>query len=151
MANLGKRREKLKCLLDFYPKKLNKVYEDQIEKHLNHIKNSDAQLMQTEIRKFEKWADDRISSSEFELKDVKKKIKDLERETRRDNISADDLLDIQKKIRKLDRKKAKLRREIFDVEDKILEDRDRMIDEAENKLNRTQKQKELFTIAWEII
>ncbi|APG59012.1 SNF2-related protein [Christiangramia salexigens] len=134
-----------------FPNKLNKVYEDQIEKHLNHIKNSDAQLMQTEIRKFEKWAEDRISSSEFELKDVKKKIKDLERETRRDNISADDLLVIQKKIRKLDRKKAKLRREIFDVEDKILEDRDRMIDEAESKLNRTQKQKELFTIAWEII
>ena len=118
---------------------------------LSNLYNSPFLHYHTSIRKFEKWADDRISSSEFELKDVKKKIKDLERETRRDNISADDLLDIQKKIRKLDRKKAKLRREIFDVEDKILEDRDRMIDEAENKLNRTQKQKELFTIAWEII
>ena len=54
-----------------------------------------------------------------ELKDVKKKIQELERGTREENINADQLLDIQKKIRTLDRKKAKLRREIFDVEDAI--------------------------------
>ncbi|QED36707.1 DEAD/DEAH box helicase [Antarcticibacterium arcticum] len=131
--------------------KLEKNYQVQKQKHLDHIKNSDAQLLQTEIRKFEKWAEDRITSTELDLKDVKNKIKELERQTRTENISADDLLEIQKKIRKLDRKKAKLRREIFKVEDRILEERDQMIDEAENKLNRTMKEQELFTIAWEII
>lgn len=132
-------------------RKLDKNYMEQKQKHLDHIKNSDAQLLQTEIRKFEKWAEDRITSTEFDLKDVKNKIKELERQTRTENISADELLEIQKKIRKLDRKKAKLRREIFEVEDRILEERDQMIDEAENKLNRTMKEQELFTISWEII
>jgi len=67
------------------------------------------------------------------------------------NLTSDDLLDIQKKIRTFDRKKAKLRREIFDIEDKILEDRDRMIEEAENKLDRTQNEQVLFDVTWEII
>lgn len=133
------------------PKKLEKNYLEQKQKHLDHIKNSDVQLLQNEIRKFEKWAEDRITSTEFDLKDVKNKIKDLERQTRTENINADELLEIQKKIRKLDRKKAKLRREIFEVEDRILEERDLMIDDAENKLNRTIKEQELFTVAWEII
>ncbi|MFD0976815.1 SNF2-related protein [Salinimicrobium gaetbulicola] len=132
-------------------RRLEKNYLEQKQKHLDFIKNNDAQLLQTEIRKFEKWADDRITSTEQDLKDVKKKIQELERETRGENINADELLEIQRKIRKLDRKKAKLRREIFDVEDQILEERDQMIDEAENKLNRTMKEQELFTIAWEII
>ncbi len=132
-------------------KKLNKEYEVQVQKHLDFIKNNDTQLLQTEIRKFEKWADDRITASEMDLKDVKKKIRDQERESRQENISADQLLEIQQKITKLERKKGKLRREIFDVEDQITEERDQLIKEAQGKLNRTTTQHELFTIAWEII
>ena len=108
-------------------------------------------MLKNEIQKFEKWANDRIAGSEQELKDVKKKIQELERGTRADGINADDLLDIQKKLRTLDRKKAKLRREIFDVEDAILEERDEMIDDAEGKLNRTTTEQEIFTIEWELI
>ena len=108
-------------------------------------------MIKSQLQKFEKWANDRITGSEQELKDVKKKIQELERGTREENINADQLLDIQKKIRTLDRKKAKLRREIFDVEDAILEERDEMIDGAEEKLNRTTKEQEIFTIEWELI
>ena len=98
-----------------------------------------------------KWANDKIEISELELREVKKKIKDLERETRADNLNADDLLEIQKKIRVLDRKKSKLRREIFDIEDTILAQRDEMIEDAEKKLERTTTETEIFTIEWELI
>lgn len=131
--------------------KIEKAYQKQKQKHLDFVKHNDTKLLQLEIQKFEKWANDKIETSELELKDVKKKIKELERETRTDNLTADDLLDIQKRIRLLDRKKSKLRREIFDIEDKILEERDEMIDDAEKKLERTTKETEIFTIEWEII
>lgn len=131
--------------------KIDKYYSIQKQKHLDFVKLTDTNLLKNEIQKFEKWANDRITGSEQELKDVKKKIQELERGTRTDGINADDLLDIQKKIRTLDRKKAKLRREIFDVEDAILEERDEMIDDAEGKLNRTTTEQEIFTIEWELI
>ena len=130
---------------------IDKYYAVQKQKHLDFVKLTDTNLLKNEIQKFEKWANDRITGSEQELKDVKKKIQELERGTREENINADQLLDIQKKIRTLDRKKAKLRREIFDVEDAILEERDEMIDGAEEKLNRTTKEEEIFTIEWELI
>ncbi|NRT15280.1 superfamily II DNA/RNA helicase [Flavobacterium sp. 28A] len=135
----------------FNSNKVDKVYQEQKKKHIDFVKHTDTRLMQLEIQKFEKWANDKIESSELDLREVKKKIKDLERETRVDNLNADDLLEIQKKIRVLDRKKSKLRREIFDIEDKILEERDEMIEEAENKLQRKTTETEIITIEWEII
>lgn len=131
--------------------KIDKYYVIQKQKHLDFVKLTDTNLLKNEIQKFEKWANDRIAGSEHELKDVKKKIQELERSTRAEGVNADDLLEIQKKIRTLDRKKAKLRREIFDVEDAILEERDVMIDDAEGKLNRTTTEQEIFTIEWELI
>jgi ERCC4-related helicase/predicted transcriptional regulator len=131
--------------------KIDKYYAIQKQKHVDFVKLTDTNLLKNEIQKFEKWANDRITGSEQELKDVKKKIQELERGTRAVGINADDLLDIQKKIRTLDRKKAKLRREIFNVEDAILEERDEMIDDAEGKLNRTTTEQEIFTIEWELI
>jgi len=136
---------------NFNRNKVDKVYQDQKKKHIDFVKHTDTKLLQLEIQKFEKWANDKIESSELELREVKKKIKDLERETRVDNLNADDLLEIQKKIRVLDRKKSKLRREIFDIEDKILEERDKMIEEAESKLQRKTTETEIVTIEWEII
>lgn len=131
--------------------KIDKYYAVQKQKHLDFVKLTDTNLLKNEIQKFEKWANDRIAGSEQELKDVKKKIQELERNTRVEGTTADDLLEIQKKIRTLDRKKARLRREIFDVEDAILAERDEMIDEAEGKLNRTTTEQEIFTIEWELI
>ena len=130
--------------------KIEKYYALQKQKHLDFVKQTDTNLLKNEIQKFEKWANDRITGSEQELKDVKKKIQELERGTRQEGINADDLLEIQKKIRALDRKKSKLRREIFDVEDEILAERDDMIEEAEGKLNRTTTEQDIFTIEWEL-
>lgn len=130
--------------------KIEKYYALQKQKHLDFVKQTDTNLLKNEIQKFEKWANDRITGSEQELKDVKKKIQELERGTRQEGINADDLLEIQKKIRALDRKKSKLRREIFDVEDQILAERDDMIEDAEGKLNRTTTEQEIFTIEWEL-
>lgn len=131
--------------------KIEKYYAVQKQKHLDFVKQTDTNLLKNEIQKFEKWANDRIFGSEQELKDVKKKIQELERTTRQEGINADNLLEIQKKIGALDRKKSRLRREIFDVEDQILAERDEMIEEAEVKLNRTTTEEEIFTIEWEII
>lgn len=136
---------------NFSSNQVEKVYQEQKKKHLDFVKHTDTKLLQLEIQKFEKWANDKIESSELELKEVKKKIKDLERGTRAENVNADDLLEIQKKIRVLDRKKSKLRREIFDIEDSILEERDEMIEDAEKKLERTTTETEIFTIEWELI
>jgi hypothetical protein len=69
----------------------------------------------------------------------------------KENILAEELIELQEKISKIKRKYNRLRQEIYDREDEINEQRDNMITEAKGKLTRTIKEEELFTVSFEII
>jgi superfamily II DNA/RNA helicase len=118
---------------------------------LDFLEKSDAAFMQREFTKFEHWADDKIRSLEFDLKEERHKLRELEREQHKENILAEELIVLQEKISRIKRKYNRLRQEIYDREDEINEQRDAMITEAKGKLTRTIKEEELFTISFEII
>lgn len=118
---------------------------------IDHLEKTDSAYMQREFTKFERWADDRIRTLELELKDERQKLKELEREQHKENILAEELVELQEKISKIKRKYNRLRQEIYDREDKINEERDEMIADAKSKLTRTINEEELFTTTFEII
>ena len=103
------------------------------------------------FRSFERWADDKIQALELDLKDHRQKIKELEREQHKENILVDELLEIQEKIARIKHSYNRLRRNIYDREDEINEQRDALIVDAKSKLNRTIKEEALFTVSFEII
>ena len=117
---------------------------------LQNLEEVDAALMQREFQKFHNWADDRILEIESDLKEAKKETKELERASNIDGLSASEVLEMQEKINKAKKKENKLKRELFAKQDEIEEERDQMIQEAKQKLNRTIKEEEVFTVAFEI-
>jgi hypothetical protein len=136
-----------------------KVATELLEKHhqrnkknkLQHLEKVDTAYMQWEFSKFERWADDKIKALELDLREERQKMKELEREQHKENILAQELLDLQEKISKIKRKYNRLRQEIYDREDAINEERDAMIADAKGKLTRTIHEEELFTVSFEII
>ena len=97
-----------------------------------------------------KWAEDKLASIEKELKDTKAKIKELNRQTlATENIR--EQTDIQLQIKAQERKRRKIQREIFDIEEEIEEQRDELIEELKKAKEQTITTNELFTIQWEII
>ncbi len=97
-----------------------------------------------------KWAEDKLASIEKELKDTKAKIKELNRQTlATENIR--EQTDIQLQIKAQERKRRKIQREIFDIEEEIEEKRDSLIEELKKAKEQTITTNELFTIQWEII
>lgn len=118
---------------------------------LDYLEKSDSAYMQREFTKFEHWADDKIKALELDLKEERNKLRELEREQHKENILAEELIDLQDKISKIKRKYNRLRQEIYDREDEINNQRDQMIAEAKAKLTRSIKEEELFTISFEII
>ena len=97
-----------------------------------------------------KWAEDKLASIEKELKDTKAKIKELNRQTlATENIR--EQTDIQLQIKAQERKRRKIQREIFDIEEEIEEKRDSLIEELKKAKEQTITINELFTIQWEII
>ena len=100
--------------------------------------------------KLHKWADDKLSSIEKELKDTKAKIKELNRQSIATKNIAEQT-DIQLQIKAQEKKRRKIQREIFDIEEEIEEQRDELIEELKKAKEQTITTTELFTIQWEII
>lgn len=100
--------------------------------------------------KLHKWADDKLIAIEKELKETKAKIKELNRQS----SATQDLEEqgkIQNQIREQEKKRRRIQREIFDIEDEIADERDQLIDELKLAMRQKIKQTQLFVIEWEII
>lgn len=121
------------------------------QQRLGYLEQVDAALMQREFTKFHNWADDRILVLEEELRDARKQVRDYLRESNQEGLSAAEVLQWQQALDKAKKRVNRLRAQIFDKEDEIEAERDRMIEEAKMKLDRTIVEEEIFTVAFEIV
>lgn len=131
--------------------KIELLHQKNKKKKLDYLEKSDTAFMQREFTKFERWADDKIKTLDFELRDLRHNVKELEREQHKENILAEELIKIQEKISRIKKKYNRLRQEIYDREDEINIQRDEMISDAKGKLTRNISEEELYTITFEII
>lgn len=100
--------------------------------------------------KLEKWADDLVLAAEKALKDTKEQIKICQRQARL-AISLDEQHDIQQKIQKLEKQQRRQRQEIFQVEDDIIEKRDKLIKTLQQRMTQKIKSEQLFIIEWAVV
>lgn len=103
-----------------------------------------------EQERLQKWADDLILSSEKELEDVKHQIRELTRKAKM-VITTEEQRNIQIRINELEKQKKNMRRKIFDVEDEVIEQRNKLIEELEKRMNQETNLINLFIIEWEVI
>ena len=110
----------------------------------------DKQFINEESAKIEQWAEDQTFSLEEELRNVKKQIKEREKEFRKET---DDnrRRQLQSEIVALQRTLRQKRQELFSLEDEIITRRDALIAAIDNSLNKSAIEEHLFTIAWQIV
>jgi ERCC4-related helicase/t-SNARE complex subunit (syntaxin) len=114
------------------------------------ISARNAKFFEAEVSKLDGWADDQVASSEKSLKDIKKQIREL----RNESGKATDLAEqarLQGEISEVERRQRKLRQEIFEVEDRIMTERDRLVGDVRGKLSPKIQKNTLFTIRWSLI
>ena len=151
--------EKLMSISGHVAKGISPVIDDTLlpaemaskRKALNEsIAMRDKQFIDEESAKIEQWAEDQTFSLEEELRNVKKQIKEREREFRKET---DDhrRRQLQSEILALQRNQRQKRQELFSLEDEIMVRRDALIAAIDNSLNKAAEEEHLFTIAWQII
>lgn len=114
------------------------------------LKRQNAQWFADESQKLEKWAEDKVFAAEKELKDAKTRILELKREARSAG-SPEQQHRIQTQIQDLEKSKRRLRQRIFEVEDEIIDERDRMISDLEARLQQDISKQELFAVRWTVV
>lgn len=120
------------------------------EATISKVIDENNKYFREEQEKLQKWSDDLILTSEKQLDDVKGQIRDYTRKVRYAE-STEEQHEYQAQIIELEKQKKQLRRRIFEVEDEVMERRDELIKELEQRLNQKVQKEELFTIGWEII
>ncbi len=111
------------------------------------ISARNTRFFEAEVAKLDGWADDQVASSEKALKDIKKRIRELRNEAGKSSDLSEQS-SIQSEISEAERRQRKLRQEIFEVEDRILAERDRLVGAIRGKLNAEVSRADLFTIRW---
>jgi len=117
----------------------------EFETNQNNLK-----YFEKEVDKLDGWADDLKEGQEQEIK----KLDALIKQTRRYAKAAPTLeqkLSLQKEQRKLEQKRSQLRRELFQKQDEIDANRDRIIGELEGKLTQSVKVSEVIQIEWRLV
>jgi len=130
---------------------LEEVFVDVKKERLAYLEATDAALMQREFMKFHNWADDKLEVLEDDLKEARKNVRELDRASMQEGLSAHEVLEAQEKLARAKKRVRKLRNELYEREEEIEQERDKMILEAKEKLDRIITDEEIFTIGFELV
>ncbi|MES2644038.1 MAG: SNF2-related protein [Myxococcota bacterium] len=114
---------------------------------LRQVEVRNGRHFDAEVAKLDGWSDDLKLGLERELKDIDSEIRDARRRAVV-AISLADKLDAQRSIRTLEQKRNRKRRDLFEAQDRIDEQRAALIAEIERQLATTHTLRPLFTVRW---
>ena len=108
-----------------------------------------AAFFEAEAEKLDAWADDLKVVLEREIKDIDRQIKEAKRAATA-ALTLEDKLAGQKQVKELEKLRNQKRRSLFDAQDEVDEQRDRLIAQIEGKLEQESALQPLFTIRWSL-
>ncbi len=140
--------------VDEVPDEISKRLSAEVERHVSatvsKVMEQNNQLFNEQREKLDKWVDDMDKATEKALRDTKAQIKHCRRLARQ-AISVEEQLQMQKKIKNLEKKQHKQRGEIFAFQDDVAAKRDMLIEKLEKRMQKHTHCEPLFTLRWRII
>jgi hypothetical protein len=129
---------------------LNNSVEKDLELVISQNSQRNAGFFDEELIKLEKWAEDKKSSLEIELKQLDIEIKILKAEARK-LPRLEEKVKAQRHIKDLEKRRNEMRMNLFKHQDEVDQRKERLISGIEARLKQMVSTKELFTIRWTII
>jgi ERCC4-related helicase len=136
------------------PENINLALGDLIQQEIGLAKQVSTErntlYFSEEYDKLDKWADDMKISLEKELGDLDAEIKLKKSEARR-ITELKSKVAAQREIKDLEKTRNEKRKKLFESQDQIEQQKEKLLSEVENQLSQEEKLEELFTIRWKII
>jgi len=126
------------------------IYESEKAKIIAEIGQRDATFFEEEMDKLSRWADDKRKSLRLSLKEYDDQITQLKTDIRT-SANLPEKLEIQKKIRKIEKKRDDAWREYDESSRKIEKEKDCLIDKVEAQLKQNVTEETLFTVRWKLV
>ena len=107
-------------------------------------------FFELEVQKLDGWADDLKFGLEQRIKDIDREIKDVRRSATV-SPTLEEKLSWQKRQRDLEAERNRLRRELFERQDEVEQQRAAAIEQLEGRLAQQVSDQLLFTASWELV
>ena len=125
--------------------------QQQKEEARNENEERNRQFFDTEIEKLNHWADDVKLGLEREISDLDAEIK-LRKSEARKTSRLEEKVAAQRLVKDLEKRRSEKRRNLFDAQDEIDAQKDKLFDEVEKTLmQKGIKEETLFNLRWRII
>ncbi len=129
------------------PQDLRTVREKEIAGRIKEVESRNARFLDEEVIKLDRWSDDLKQGLGREIKDLDKEIRDA-RKVAAPAASLKEKLEAQKEMKALEATHNKKRRELFDGQDRIDEQRDGLSGKIEKQLKQRQSGETLLVVRW---
>ena len=131
------------------PPGLEELRAAEVGARLRMVEERNARLFDEEVVKLDRWSDDLKQGMEREIKELDKAIREARRAAALAAALADKL-EAQKRIKALEAERGRMRRELFDAQDRIDEQRDGLIERIERQMKQRQTCQPVFTLRWRL-
>lgn len=132
-------------------KKLKSLYAAEQERILEEISVQNSNYFEEETAKLAKWSKDIKIGMERTLRELDKAIDEVNIQLRGRQLPLQKRIELQEQLCVLEPKKKELRMKIYEEQDKIDDERNRLIDETKKKLTQKVDSKLIFTVRWRIV
>lgn len=129
---------------------LKDVVAKNIKSKQSDIAERNSSYFDEELEKIESWAEDKKLSLELKIKELDKEIKTRRTESRK-LVKLEEKVAEQRTIKDLEKRRNNLRRELFDKQDEIDNEKDRLLDNIQARLESESSTEELFTLKWKLV
>ena len=120
---------------------------EESQRCLKKVEERNGRYFDAEVTKLDRWSDDLKLGLERELKDLDQAIRDLRRQSAT-AVALADKLEAQRGIKAIERKRNRKRRDLFEEQDAIDEQRTELIAGIERQLATTHHYERLFSVRW---
>ena len=130
--------------------KLGEIFEMQKAEIMRGHNDSAEREFDAEVEKFERWCEDQKGTLERDIENLDKEIRDLKKEARAQH-TLEEKIKFQRMQKEAESKRMNARRKLFDAQDAIDRERDRLIENAEKSLQKRITSQIIFAIDWRIV
>jgi adenine-specific DNA-methyltransferase len=116
---------------------------------LADIEARNSEYFEEEVDKLDRWADDMKLALEHDIKQLNTEIKAAKKDAKTKVVLAEKL-EAQKRIKSLEQQLHSKRRQLFDAQDEIDNQRSKLIDDIERQLQTSADRDTLFTVRWQL-
>lgn len=110
------------------------------------------QLLEVEVEKLDRWADDLKTGLELEVKDLDRQLKGARKDMRGvAGLGIGERMKVERAKQEMERKRRRKKREIEEQEEAIDEQREELLSEIEAKLDAKLRTEDVLSLEWELV